>query len=33
MSGSGSAVFGLFDTLPDVENLFQDCFAACGRFD
>jgi 4-diphosphocytidyl-2C-methyl-D-erythritol kinase len=25
MSGSGSALFGLFEKEPDIENEFKDC--------
>ncbi|KAF0197327.1 MAG: 4-diphosphocytidyl-2-C-methyl-D-erythritol kinase [Bacteroidetes bacterium] len=31
MSGSGSAVFGLFEKLPDTRGMFKDCFIWEGR--
>lgn len=30
MSGSGSSVYGIFETRPDFEGKFENCFVACG---
>jgi 4-diphosphocytidyl-2-C-methyl-D-erythritol kinase len=32
MSGSGSAVFGLFSDFPDIRSKFPDCFVWKGKF-
>ena len=33
MSGSGSSVYGIFKEKPDVDELFKDCFVACGEME